>query len=274
MTSDTTNDVSVEAPLTEFDLAALDELLRGDALRSSGEMRFPATSAVLARIAERLPTEASAYELLEHLRWRGSPMCPHCGVVGAHAYLRPANGHSRTTNRGRQSERRVWKCRSCKRQFSVITGTVMHGTHVPIRTWILVAFEIASTNRELSDREVERRYGLSSKSAHFLLQRIRDDLSRPSEDSLFARVVAGDRESVSSSVGGSSSPSIGMHGAGNGGAPSHGSPMSNGPSMSNGASMANSKALHPSNGAPPRPAPSDDGRPSLPDAPLGIISMW
>jgi transposase-like protein len=237
-------------------------------------MRFPATSAVLARIAERLPTEASAYELLEHLRWRGSPMCPHCGVVGAHAYLRPANGHSRTTNRGRQSERRVWKCRSCKRQFSVITGTVMHGTHVPIRTWILVAFEIASTNRELSDREVERRYGLSSKSAHFLLQRIRDDLSRPSEDSLFARVVAGDRESVSSSVGGSSSPSIGMHGAGNGGAPSHGSPMSNGPSMSNGASMANSKALHPSNGAPPRPAPSDDGRPSLPDAPLGIISMW
>jgi hypothetical protein len=86
----------------------------------------------------------------------------------------------------------VWKCRACKRQFSVITGTVMHGTHVPIRTWILVAFEIASTNRELSDREVERRYGLSSKSAHFLLQRIRDDLARPVDESLFGRVVAGE----------------------------------------------------------------------------------
>jgi transposase-like protein len=267
MTSDTTHDVSVEAPLTEFDLAALDELLRGDTLRTTGEMRFPATSAVLARIAERLPTEASAYELLEHLRWRGSPMCPHCGVVGAHAYLRPANGHSRTTNRGRQSERRVWKCRSCKRQFSVITGTVMHGTHVLIRTWILVAFEIASTNRELSDREVERRYGLSSKSAHFLLQRIRDDLSRPAEDSLFARVVAGDREPVGSSVGGSAH-SMGGHGGSSGGS------VTNGASMSNGAPMSNSVAMHPSNGAPARPGPSAvNGRPNG-DEPRGTIVMW
>ncbi|HLK45218.1 MAG TPA: transposase [Acidimicrobiales bacterium] len=192
MTSDTHHGVaSLEAPLTEEDLAALNELLRS-AVTPTGETRSQATTAVLARISERLPSEASAYELLERLRWRGLPECPHCGVVGAHAYLRPANGLSRTTNRGRQSERRVWKCRACKRQFSVITGTVMHGTHVPIRTWILVAFEIASTNRELSDREVERRYGLSSKSAHFLLQRVRDDLSRPAEDSLFAHVVATD----------------------------------------------------------------------------------
>ena len=195
MTNDTTNGVaSLEAPLTEFDLSALNELLRS-AAPPNGEARSQATSAVLARIAERLPTEASAYELLENLRWRGRPECPHCGVIGPHAYLRPANGLSRTTNRGRQSERRVWKCRACKRQFSVITGTVMHGTHVPIRTWILVAFEIASTNRELSDREVERRYGLSAKSAHFLLQRIRDDLARPVEDSLFGRVVAGEHRS-------------------------------------------------------------------------------
>jgi transposase-like protein len=195
MTNDTTNGVaSLEAPLTEFDLAALNELLRS-AAPPHGEARSQATNAVLARISERLPNEASAYELLEQLRWRGHPECPHCGVVGNHAYLRPANGISRTTNRGRQSERRVWKCRACKRQFSVITGTVMHGTHVPIRTWILVAFEIASTNRELSDREVERRYGLSSKSAHFLLQRIRDDLARSIDDSLFGAVVAGERPS-------------------------------------------------------------------------------
>jgi transposase-like protein len=201
MSNDTTYGVaSYEAPLNEFDLAALNELLR-NAAPPNGEARSQATSAVLARIAERLPTEASAYELLESLRWRGRPECPHCGVVGPHAYLRPANGISRTTNRGRQSERRVWKCRACKRQFSVITGTVMHGTHVPIRTWILVAFEIASTHRELSDREVERRYGLSAKSAHFLLQRIRDDLARPVEDSLFGRVVAGEHRSpVGSSV--------------------------------------------------------------------------
>jgi transposase-like protein len=205
MTSDTHPGVtSFAPPLTEYDLAALNELLR-EASRPNGETRSQATSVVLNRIAERLPTEASAYELLERLRWRGAPECPHCGVVGAHAYLRPANGLSRTTNRGRQSERRVWKCRACKRQFSVITGTVMHGTHVPIRTWILVAFEIASTHRSLSDREVERRYGLSAKSAHFLLQRIRDDLSRAADESLFSRVIAGEHRA---SVGAAAEASV------------------------------------------------------------------
>lgn len=147
-------------------------------------------AAVLSRIAERLPTEASAYEYLEQRRWRDSPSCPHCGFVGAHVFLRPANGLSRRTNRGKYSERRVWKCRSCKRQFSVITATVMHGTHVPIRTWVLVAFEVAADGRGPTERDVARRYGLSTKSAHFLLRRIRDDLGRPAEDSLFAAVIS------------------------------------------------------------------------------------
>lgn len=216
MTSFTTHRVaSAEAPLTEADLAALDELLKTAAPAGNGEIRPHAMSAVLARIAEHLPTEASAYELLEHLRWRGAPECPHCGVVGTHAYLRPANGLSRTTNRGRQSERRVWKCRSCKRQFSVITGTVMHGTHVPIRTWILVAYEVASSQRHLSDREIERRYRLSSKSAHFLLQRIRDDLSRPTDESLFAQVVTRGTEGRSGSIS-SAHPAGSMRPNGNG----------------------------------------------------------
>jgi transposase-like protein len=146
-------------------------------------------AAVLTQISDRLPTEASAYEFLEERRWRGQPSCPHCGFIGAHVYLRPANGMSRRTNRGKYSERRVWKCRSCKRQFSVITGTVMHGTHVPIRTWVLVAYEVAADGHGPTERDVARRYGLSTKSAHFLLRRIRDDLGRPLSESLFAAVT-------------------------------------------------------------------------------------
>lgn len=236
---------SLEAPLTEDDLAALDALLATSPPQSNGVLRPHAMSTVLARIAERLPNEAAAYELLEHLRWRGRPECPHCGVVGPHAYLRPANGLSRTTNRGRQSERRVWKCRNCKRQFSVITGTVMHGTHVPIRTWILVAYEIASSQRHLSDREVERRYGLSSKSAHFLLQRIRDDLARPSDVSLFRRVAGEHQESGNGYPNGSGHPA---------GTSLHPSAMSRVPSNAQFA---------------PRPS-----LPAQPVNPRGRISIW
>jgi len=144
----------------------------------------------LGQLSKRLTSDAKAYEYLEHLRWRGRPACPHCGVVASHAFLRPANGLSRTTSRGRQSERRVWRCRACGRQFSVITGTVMHGTHLPVRTWILVAYELAAQRRELSVREVEHRYELSSNSASFLLRRLREDLAAPPATSLFGHLVS------------------------------------------------------------------------------------
>ena len=182
--------------VTYSDVASQDADDRGLGMRQSPEVRHDTEpwphAAVLSKIAERIPTEAAAYEYLEARRWQGTQVCPHCGFEGSHVYLRPANGTSRRTNRGKLSERRVWKCRECKRQFSVITGTVMHGTHVPIRTWVLVSFEVAAGVEGLSERDVARRYGLSTKSAHFLLRRIRDDLARPEGESLFAAVAGED----------------------------------------------------------------------------------
>ena len=58
-------------------------------------------------------------------------------------------------------ERRVWKCRDCRKQFSVLTGTMMHATKVPIRTWILVIFEMMADKNGMSAREVERKYGVT-----------------------------------------------------------------------------------------------------------------
>ena len=77
--------------------------------------------------------EASAYFLLEKLRWPNGPICPHCDNDKAY-FLTPKNGSSRKTNKGTSSQRRVWKCAKCRKQFSVITGTIMHGTKISIET--------------------------------------------------------------------------------------------------------------------------------------------
>ncbi len=131
----------------------------------------------LPRLAARIPNEAAAYEFMEELRWHGRPVCPHCGSLADHRYLTPTNGASRETTRGTQSERRVWKCRTCQKQFSVITGTVMHGSHVPLRTWLFVIFEMVSNKNGIAAREIERRYDLHPKTAWTLLHRIRDAMS-------------------------------------------------------------------------------------------------
>jgi transposase-like protein len=145
------------------------------------------------RLADKLRTEGDAYRYLEQLRWGDSPICPHCGSIGDHYFLNPANGRSRKTRTGAPSERRVWKCREkgCRKQFSVLTGTVFHGTRIPVRTWCFLVFEMSASKNGISAREVERKYGLCPRSAWFALHRLREAMRRgPSADKLVGRVVA------------------------------------------------------------------------------------
>jgi transposase-like protein len=126
-------------------------------------------------IAERIPTEADAYKFLEELRWgSGQPTCPHCGCIDDHYFLTAKNGAARKTRTGSLSQRRVWECCACHQQFSVLTGTVMHGTKIPVRTWVFVIFELCSSKNGVAAREIERKYHLTPKTAWFLLHRIRE----------------------------------------------------------------------------------------------------
>ena len=123
-----------------------------------------------------VPTEAAAYALLEDLRWHGQPVCPHCGSAAEHRYIEPRNGVSRKTRTGSMSERRVWRCaeRECRKQFSVLTGTVMHGTKISVRTWVLVFFEFVSSKNSISAWAVSRKYEITNESAWHMLHRLRE----------------------------------------------------------------------------------------------------
>ena len=148
-------------------------------------------------LANKVPTESAAYEFLERLRWDGRPVCPHCGT-GRVYFVTPENGTSRKTRTGSASERRVWQCGNrdaenpCRKQFSVLTNTVMHGTKVPVRTWLFVLFEMVSSKNGVSAREVERKYGLSPKTAWFLCHRIREAMKPENGGSLMSGVVVAD----------------------------------------------------------------------------------
>jgi Transposase zinc-ribbon domain len=116
--------------------------------------------------------QARAYLLLEQLRWGGdTPPCPHCGVAGRSRYLRPRDGFSRRTRTGRRSQRRVWKCGACRRQFSVLTGTILQGTRIDVRVWIAVIGAYAA-DCVLDAALIADRYGLSPESARHLRHRL------------------------------------------------------------------------------------------------------
>jgi transposase-like protein len=132
----------------------------------------------LRTLADRVHDETDAYLLLEELRWDGTPVCPHCGHDKAY-FLTPKNGTTRATGPNRtMSVRRVWKCAKCRKQFSVLTGTIMHGTKVPLRTWLTVLVQASSAKNGISAREVERMHGVTPETAWHLLHRIREAMKR------------------------------------------------------------------------------------------------
>jgi len=130
-------------------------------------------------LAQRIPDEAAAYELLETLRWDGKPVCPHCGSVAKHYFLTPKNPEGRKTRTGTVSARRVWKCKDCRRQFSVLTGTIFHGSKVPLRTWLFVVVEMCASKNGIAAREIERKYDVATKTAWFMAHRIREAMNDP-----------------------------------------------------------------------------------------------
>lgn len=130
----------------------------------------------IPKLALELKSELDAYVMLEDLRWgsNGPESCPKCGAVGRQYFLNPANGASRKTRTGNVSERRVWKCGHCRKQYSVLTDTIFHGTKISIRTWLLVIFEVCSSKNSISAWEVSRKYEVTNETAWHMLHRIRE----------------------------------------------------------------------------------------------------
>jgi len=117
---------------------------------------------------QRLPTtllEAIRYfsdpdvcvDFVAKLRWPEGPVCPRCEGT-EYSYLKT---------------RRLWKCKSCKKQFSVKVGTIFEDSPLGLDKWLPAVWLAANSKNGISSHELGRALGVTQKSAWFMLQRIR-----------------------------------------------------------------------------------------------------
>ena len=104
-----------------------------------------------------------AREYLEALRWPQGPVCPHCGVQGEHYALR-----------GKAHRPGLWKCKDCRKQFSVTIGTIFERSKVPLSKWLLAVHLMCSSKKAISSHQIHRMLGVTYKSAWFMTHRIRE----------------------------------------------------------------------------------------------------
>src|SRR5439155_21092574 len=88
------------------------------------------------------------------------------------------------------------QCAACERQVSVTAGTVLHGSHLSLRTWFLAAWLMATHANGISARQLWRQLGLGSyKSAWLLVRKLRRAMVDPEREPL-AGLVEVDETSV------------------------------------------------------------------------------
>lgn len=92
------------------------------------------------------------------LVWPKGVTCPHCGVIADHHFIQ---------------SRAIWRCRDCKKQFSIKIGTVMEDSPLGLDKWLVAMWLISNARNGISSYEIHRALGITQKSSWFLLHRIR-----------------------------------------------------------------------------------------------------
>ena len=106
----------------------------------------------------------AAREHLEALLWPSGPTCPRCGVLGDRI----------TKLQGESTRPGVYKCKDCRKPFSVTVGTVMERSHIPLSKWVLAAQLMASSKKGFSALQLQRMIGTNYETAWFLFHRLRE----------------------------------------------------------------------------------------------------
>jgi transposase-like protein len=107
-------------------------------------------------------------EFIASLRWMNGVVCPHC----------------ESQNVGFLKTRRIWKCRGCRKQFSVKTGTIFEESPIALDKWLMAIWLVVNCKNGISSYEIARDLKVTQKSAWFMLHRIRLALKNGSWEKL------------------------------------------------------------------------------------------
>ena len=123
-------------------------------------------------------SDAEAEDMFRRVRWsetNGEPICPSCGGTDAYDCRRP-NGAPR------------FRCRACKEDFSITSGTLFASHKLPLRAYLAAVAIFCNEVKGKSMLAMSRDLGLSYKTAFVLCHKMREAMA----EDMKGRVVGGE----------------------------------------------------------------------------------
>ena len=110
-------------------------------------------------MSEMFSTEELAQKWFEHWLWGDKRCCMRCGSLNTYC----CKHHSMP-----------YRCRDCKRYFSVKTGTAMERSKISLRKWGWAIYLEMTSLKGVSSMKLHRDLGVTQTTAWFMLHRIRE----------------------------------------------------------------------------------------------------
>ena len=114
----------------------------------------------LVDLIRMFPDDATAETFFADERWPNGAACPRCGSVSVQS--------------GAAHKTMPYRCRDCRKRFSVKTGTVMEGSNLGYQTWALASYLLTTNLKGVSSMKLHRDLGITQKSAWHLAHRLRE----------------------------------------------------------------------------------------------------
>ncbi len=128
------------------------------------EAQFPNT---LVDAVRYFSDEAVCREFLAGLRWPNGVVCPVCGSDRV-SFL---------------ATRSLWRCKACRKQFSVKKGTIFEDSPIPLSKWLPAIWLYSAGKKGRSSHQLAKDLGVTQKTAWFMSHRIRLAMEAKSFDS-------------------------------------------------------------------------------------------
>jgi transposase-like protein len=117
-------------------------------------MREPKT---LLEAIQYFSDEQVCIDAVAMMRWPQGVRCGYCDADKPY-YL---------------STQKRWKCRYCRKQFSVKVNSIFEDSPISLKKWLPALWLIVNCKNGISSYEIARDLGVTQKSAWFMLQRLR-----------------------------------------------------------------------------------------------------
>ena len=114
----------------------------------------------MLELARLFPNEQAARKWFEKILWpKGERSCPRCQQANTHKC---------------KHARMPYRCRDCRKYFSVKTGTVLAGSPIPLLKWLYAIYLDTTSLKGVSSMKLQRDLGVTQKTAWFMQQHIRE----------------------------------------------------------------------------------------------------